>query len=81
MTFLSTVAKLERYQVIFKNLFNNDEAIKQFCEKIVLPNMYFRGEYIDLILFIYLIYRKENILFINDIKIYIYTYIDLKYSC
>ncbi|CAJ0644672.1 10954_t:CDS:2 [Entrophospora sp. SA101] len=42
MTFLSTVAKLERYQVIFKNLFNNDEAIKQFCEKIVLPNMYFR---------------------------------------
>ncbi|CAJ0845070.1 14767_t:CDS:10 [Entrophospora sp. SA101] len=35
-------AKLERYQVIFKNLFNNDEAIKQFCEKIVLPNMYFR---------------------------------------
>nr|CAG8526180.1 1185_t:CDS:10 [Entrophospora candida] len=35
-------AKLERYQVIFKNLFNNEEAIKQFCEKIVLPNMYFR---------------------------------------
>ncbi|CAG8707166.1 4269_t:CDS:10 [Cetraspora pellucida] len=39
MAFLSTVVKLERYH----NLFNNETALTQFCQKIVLPNMYLRN--------------------------------------
>ncbi|CAG8652097.1 4029_t:CDS:10, partial [Dentiscutata erythropus] len=39
MAFLSTVVKLEQYH----SLFNNETALTQFCQKIVLPNMYLRN--------------------------------------
>ncbi|RIA85430.1 exportin-2-like protein [Glomus cerebriforme] len=38
MAFLSKVVKLERYS----NLFAPQEVLTQFCEKIILPNMYYR---------------------------------------
>ncbi|RIB01856.1 chromosome segregation 1-like protein [Gigaspora rosea] len=39
MAFLSTVVKLEQYH----KLFNSETALTQFCQKIVLPNMYLRN--------------------------------------
>ncbi|KAG9304522.1 hypothetical protein G9A89_020086 [Geosiphon pyriformis] len=39
MGFLTTVVKLERY----RNLFENTETLKQFCERIILPNMSLRA--------------------------------------
>ncbi|GES89790.1 importin-alpha export receptor [Rhizophagus clarus] len=38
MAFLSKVVKLERYS----NLFAKQDVLTQFCEKIILPNMYYR---------------------------------------
>ncbi|RGB41994.1 exportin-2-like protein [Rhizophagus diaphanus] len=38
MAFLSKVVKLERYS----SLFAKQEILTQFCEKIILPNMYYR---------------------------------------
>lgn len=39
MLFLTSVVRVERHQ----QLFRSDETLKQFCEKIVLPNMTLRG--------------------------------------